>query len=463
MAPLSTIAALATAPAPAGLAVIRVSGSETRRALSAIFKSNISPTKSPRELIYGKIIDYKTRAPIDTALAAFFPGPNSYTGDDVAEFQLHGSLLLVQKVLRSLYSFGVTPAEPGEFTRRAFLNGKCDLVQAEAIADLISATSQEALKVAGDQLKGQLSDLLKDIGEPLRDSLAEIEATIDFPEEEIAPDSLTKITSDLTKCSLQIGGLIESYNYGKTVKEGFRVLLCGCPNVGKSSLLNLFLGTKRAIVTDIPGTTRDLIEEAASIANFRFVFCDSAGIQETSDQVEKIGIELAEERVSWANLVLFVVDASAAVGDGESWKSVLRRIRPRASKLWLIVNKIDITPEVVGVFGSQSGLCDRTFYISAKTKEGFDYIREGLVEEVSNLLPNTAESSLVVTNERQRQCLITASAGLERALKALNEKMPLEFVSAELRLSLTAMEEVVGRTWTEDILGRIFSKFCIGK
>lgn len=456
----STVAALATAPAPAGIAVIRVSGPDTKRALRALFKGRQSPVDEPRKLVFGNLLDHSSGAVIDHALAVYMPNPFSFTGEDVAEFQFHGSPLIVQKMLKSLFAYGVSPAEPGEFTRRAFENGKIDLLQAEAISDLINASSDKALNLASEQLAGKLSGIIDAVAEPLRDALAEIEAHIDFPEEDIKPDSLKAIESRVSKVRDQVAELVKTYDYGSAVKEGFRVLICGAPNAGKSSILNHLVRRERAIVTDIAGTTRDLIEEQVLIDGYSFLFCDSAGITETEDSIELIGIELARERLPWADLVLLVVDASS---DSGSWESVLSQIKPKASKIWMVVNKIDLRPDAIGTLYCESKDCVQNFYLSVKTGDGFQALVNALVEEVGGRGRDEGGVSGVVTSERHRRCLEDASAGLDKAVEALAAGLPYEIISGELRIALASLEELVGRTWNEDLLGRIFAKFCIGK
>lgn len=456
----STIAALATAPAPAGIAVVRVSGPRARIALAAIFKGSSDPASDPRRLTFGKLLDSQTGDTIDSAMAVFMPGPHSFTGEDVCEFQFHGSPAIVQKVLRSLFAFGAIPAEPGEFTKRAFLNGKIDLAQAEAICDLINATGEQAVKVASEQLQGRLSSALTTIGEPLRNTLAELEASIDFPEEDIEPARLSDIASSLARAQAQIGTLLRSYQYGHVVKEGFKVLLCGRPNAGKSSILNLLVARERAIVSPVSGTTRDLIEEEAIFSGYRFVFCDSAGIIETENTVERIGIARALERVAWADLVLCVADASDT---SDSWQQVVSQLRGTAKKIWMLTNKIDLNPNAFGEFLCDSRICAQNFYLSAKTRAGFEPLVQALVDEIAASQGDSAESSGIVTNERHRQCLEGALEALRSAENAIHSKLPAEIISGEIRLALTALEEIVGKTYTEDILGRIFSKFCVGK
>ena len=457
---IKTIAALATAPAPAGIAVIRVSGPRTRRALRALFRSKISPLKERRRLTYGDLIDYKSGQVIDHALAVYMPGPNSFTGENVAEFQFHGSPVLVHKVLHSLYSFGISPAEPGEFTKRAFLNGKMDLAQAEAITELINASSERALKIAGEHLDGRFSQSISEIGEPLRDSLAELEASIDFPEEGIQPDSRDKLAHDIENSRTKISRLLATASYGAVIREGFRILLCGRPNVGKSSILNLLLGRQRAIVTEVSGTTRDLIEEEASFAGYRFIFCDSAGIVETTDRVEQIGIELARSKISWADLVLFIVDATDSK---EEWRKLLPELEGIGKKVWMIVNKIDLNSAAIGSFVCDSSICAQNIYLSAKTKAGLEGLQNALVDEVEGRLGLNSDSSNVVTSERHGLCLAKASESLSRAINGLRSGLAAELVAADIRHALVALEEIVGKTFNEDILGRIFSKFCIGK
>lgn len=457
----TTIAALATAPVPAGVAVIRVSGPRTRLALKALFRGKKDPLRSPRTLVYGDILDFKTGSALDKGLAVFMPSPWSFTGEDVAEFQFHGSPVLVQQVLRSLYAYGILPAAAGEFTKRAFLHGKLDLAQAEAIADVINAKGEEELRFAGEQLKGRLSQAVSAIGEPLRDVLAELEASIDFPEEDIEPEKVDDIAARAEVARAKVSQLLSTYSFGALVKEGIRVLLCGQPNAGKSSLLNLILGKKRAIVSPISGTTRDLIEEEASLAGQKFVFCDSAGIRDTTDEIEKIGVELAKERIPWADLVLLVVDAT---DEQLTWRSTADLLRESGKRVWLVVNKIDLNPKAMMQVFCDSKTCSQNFYISAKTGAGIGALIEALVEDVTKNMPERGDVGEVVTNERHRDCLLRAEQALQQFADAVALKTPaLPILVADIREALSALDEIVGKTYTEDILGRIFSKFCIGK
>jgi tRNA modification GTPase len=455
----TTIAALATAPAPAGVAVVRVSGPRTRTALKALFQGKRDPLTHPRTLVFGDILDFKSSNSIDRGLVVFMPGPSSFTGEDVAEFQFHGSPVLVQRVLRSLYAYGITPAPAGEFSKRAFLNGKMDLAQAEAIADVVNAKSEEQLRFAEEQLQGRLSHSIQLIGEPLRDALAELEASIDFPEEDIQPDKLGAIAARAQIAQVKVAQLIATYSFGSLVKEGVRVLICGRPNAGKSSLLNLLVGKQKAIVSEISGTTRDLIEEESALAGHKFVFCDSAGIRETTDVVERLGIELAKERIPWADLVLLIVDATDISDD---WRETLSLLSAGRRKVWAIVNKIDLKPEALGQFSCDSALCEQSFYISAKTGAGIGPLLEALVEDLAKGMPERGEVGEVITNERHRDCLHRADQALSSFID-LTKQAPLSILATDIREALVALDEIVGRTYTEDILGRIFSKFCVGK
>lgn len=458
--PTTTIAAIATAPAPAGVAIVRLSGPAAGPTLTHLFRGATDPRLDPRRLTYGEIIDPTTGDTLDRGLVVYMPGPKSFTGEDIVEFHIHGSPLIAQRLLRTLLARGIAPARPGEFTERAFLNGKLDLIQAEAVADLIAATSEHALELAEEQLAGRLSSALTAIGEPLRTALAELEASIDFSDEDIAPASLDEIARLLADAQNHIATLLASYAFGSTVKEGLRVLLTGLPNVGKSSLLNVLLGRERAIVTPISGTTRDLIEETATIGGYGVVLCDSAGITETLDPVEKIGIELARGRVAWADLVLYVVSADTP---SETWLPLLESLRSNAREVWLVVNKIDLAANDPPPRLPRPRGCTREFAISAKTRAGCADLTAAIVETIEGRRVEGGASGVAVTNERQRRCLETASDTLDRALNGVRERAPVEIVSADVRATINSLDEIVGRTYTEDILGRIFSRFCIGK
>jgi len=451
----STIAALATAPAPAGLAVIRVSGSGCRKLLPLFFRGNKDPLTRPREMIYGEILNPTDSELLDHGMVVFMKSPASFTGEDVIEFHLHGSPLLARQLLKALYTQGVQPAVPGEFSQRAFLAGKMDLLQVEALSEIIHANSERALRVAQRQLKGSLSKIVDQVGEPLRDVLAEIEASVDFPEEDIEPEKIATISKTISKCREQLARLLETSSYGDVLRDGFRVLICGLPNAGKSSLLNLLVGEERAIVSDISGTTRDLIEVNSQIEGLKMIFCDTAGIRETDDSVEQIGVRLARDRIQWADHILLVVDSA----NPEQYQFLLAELLSAEARFSLIWNKADLVkPEKIEDLDSDSQLL-----ISTKNGDGIETLRATLVKIVEHYLPDQADSGEIVVQERQQLCLRAGIEALEKVEQAVFDHLPLEFISAELRIALRNIEELIGKTYTEDILGRIFSKFCIGK
>ncbi|MGI6681449.1 MAG: tRNA uridine-5-carboxymethylaminomethyl(34) synthesis GTPase MnmE [Bdellovibrionota bacterium] len=466
-----TITAPATPVIQAGICIIRISGDETKDILEKIFISKLSKASKslnsssskhslskssllkPRVAYFGDIVHPNTSDIIDSGVVIYFKAPFSYTGEDVAELHVHGNPLIVEKILNMLYSLGVEPAEPGEFTKRAFLNGKLDLVQAEAVNDVILSNANEALKLSKENLDGRFSKAVSDIGTPLRDILVQLEANIDFPEEDIAPSSLEKIKDSLFSANQIIKKYIASFNYGQCVKDGFRVLILGTPNAGKSSLLNRLLNKERAIVTDISGTTRDLIEEHATINGLEYIFCDTAGICKTDSRVEKIGIDLAKNKINWANLILLVVNFDNI----DESKELYDFLESENKNFWIIQNKIDISDKKIELIKDK-----KIVKISALKNINIDVLLKELEREVrAKYSPN--ESSVVVTNERHKSCLERAYVSLSSSIDAIDKNLPIEIVSAELRLALSALEEIIGKTYTEDILGKIFSKFCIGK
>lgn len=460
-----TIVAPVTAPGHAGVSVVRVSGPQAQVALEALARNGAIAARSPRTMVFTAI--GPKHAPLDHGMVVFFPGPASFTGEDCAEFHLHGSPFLLARILELVVAHGARHARPGEFTERAFHNGKIDLAQAEAIADLIAAETELQARCAREQLEGRLSHAIAEIGDPLRNFLAEMEAYIDFPDEDIEPLTIARWGEALNEVAATLRRYIASFASGRLCREGARVVLAGLPNAGKSSMLNALLGEDRAIVTDIPGTTRDSIEERLTLDGLAVRLCDTAGLlseeaARTPDLVEQMGISRSWERLTNADLVLYLSDVRDPIGPEE--ETIFARVKTRARRVVVLLTKLDLVDpataaaakaKVATATGCEVLLC------SARQAAALDKLRTALR---ALLLGNVAEvGSIVITTERHVHALREASAAVNEALAALDANDPAEFVAVHVRAALGALNEIIGVTHNDDILGRIFSKFCIGK
>ena len=445
-----TIAAPITASGQAGVTVIRTSGSLTREILHSLTDSAAEIIENPRELKLARVLDSRTT--LDRALVVYFPGPGSFTGEDCAEFHLHGSPYLRARLLELLAENGVRLAGPGEFTERAFHNGKIDLAQAEAVADLIASETDAQAKAAESQLSGQLSGAIADLGEPLRNLLAEIEAHIDFPDEDIDPESWSGWKSRVDSVKAQLNQYLASYSRGKLVREGARVTLLGVPNAGKSSLLNRILGEERVIVTPVAGTTRDSVEARISIHGVPVSIFDTAGLeseQRKAGEIEKLGVEKSWQAASEADLNLFVYDSS----QGEPDRELLSKLENNTAPTILVANKSDLK-------GPKKE--SNAVIVSAHTGSGIESLLKEIAEALSiSHKPNSGE--VLITSIRHFTCLETSSSRLDSALEGCSSQVPAELVAADIRSALSSLDEIIGVTENEDILGRIFSKFCVGK
>lgn len=454
-----TIAAIATAPGEGGIGIIRISGPEACDIAEEIFVS-MSGKKikeyPARTLIYGYIADGEKR--IDEVLMAFMKGPNSYTAEDVIEINCHGGFLSVKKILELVFKKGARPAEAGEFTKRAFLNGRIDLSQAEAVIDVINAKTDKAHEVAETQLEGSLSKKIRDFRDKVTELLAQVEVAIDYPEEDIefiAYSTLEEKTAELLE---EIKELYSTADSGKIFREGLKTVIVGKPNVGKSSLLNRILGENRAIVTDIPGTTRDVIEEFVNIRGIPLKIVDTAGIRKTDDVVEKIGVEKSKASFDSADLVIMMADSSRELSDEDM--EILEMIHGK--EVIMLLNKIDLEQkldeEVIKKYVNE----DNIIKISALQNEGIDKIHDK-IESMVYKGDIRSTSDVVITNTRHKDALYNAMKSAEDASSAIADRMPLDFVEVDLKNIWDYLGHINGDTVTEDLLDNIFHNFCIGK
>ena len=443
-----TIAAISTPFGEGAIAVLRLSGPRAVEIVDAVFRSKVrAGDLAARVQQFGAIFDGDKK--IDDVLLTVFRAPHSYTGEEVAEIGCHGGVLVTRRILELLLRHAARAANPGEFTQRAYLHGKMDLTQAEAVMDLISAQTDLALRAASEQLEGRLGERIRALRDAILELLAHIEAYIDFPDEDIDPDTGEALRQRLDAVRTDIDALLATAGRGRILREGVRTVIYGAPNVGKSSLLNLLLGSERAIVSARPGTTRDVIEEAINLRGLPIRLIDTAGIRESADEIEQAGIARTRRQIELADLVLHVVDASTAALEFPSPTG------PGAAKVLLLLNKTDL-----GVHPSwQSAEGVR---ISCQTNAGIPDLEEAIVESVAGGKAAHREWAVAI-NTRHQACLEGARTFTEAARTALADGLSPEFVAEELRDALDAVGDVVGRVDSEDLLGKIFSTFCIGK
>jgi tRNA modification GTPase len=448
-----TIAAISTAFGEAAISVIRLSGSQAKEIAGQIFEGRVPVTDlEPRFQHYGRIVD-ADGATVDSVLLTVFRKPASYTGEDVVEISGHGGILVTRRIYELLLTKGARAAEPGEFTQRAFLNGKMDLTQAEAVMDLIHAQSELALKSATQQLEGRLGKEAEILREDLIGLVAHLEAYIDFPEEDIDPDTGSAMEARMEGLIGRLQGLLDTAEHGRILRSGARTVICGEPNVGKSSLLNLLTGVDRAIVSAQAGTTRDTIEEMLHIHGLPFRLVDTAGLREhTSDQIEATGMERTRRELAQADVILEVVDGSRPMSEA-------RRVElpaGAAGRAVLILNKAD--ENIHSSWTAEAG----GLALSCKTGEGLETLRAAMKEKVWNGAAGD-HGQMVAINARHQRCFQEAQQAMTRALEAFRNQLAPEFVSVDVREALQAVGEVTGRVDVEEILGVIFSQFCIGK
>ena len=444
---MDTIAAIATPPGQGALSVIRVSGAAAEAVLRKVFRprGNLTPWESARRAVLGDFLA-EDGSVLDEGLVVFFRGPASFTGEDTFEFTGHGGALVTRRVLERLLRAGAKGAQPGEFTQRAFINGRLDLTRAEAVMDLIGAQSDRALRMATGLLSGSLGRKIAEACDGLVGVLAHVEAYIDFPEEDIDPETGMALCARMSEVLGLVRALENSAYRGRILREGVRVVLCGSPNAGKSSLLNHLLGRDRAIVSPVAGTTRDTIEESVQMRGYAIRLIDTAGIRESDDLVEAEGVVRSQREVDLADIILAVIDGSA--GSHSAYV-------PEDKRVLRIFNKADLTEHAdwSGVEGVR---------VSCLTGQGLDALECAVEQQIGEggLLSDTDEPAV---NARQADALRRAAVALEAALSGMEAAVGTELVAEDLREALGALGEIVGRVDADDILGRIFSSFCIGK
>ena len=452
-----TIAAIATPLGEGGIAIIRISGIKAVNVGDSVFqplskaKNHLANSKS-HTIHYGYI--YLNKQRLDEVMVSVMRGPSTFTREDIIEINCHGGIQATKAVLDAVLKAGARLAVPGEFTKRAFLHGRIDLTQAEAVLDLINARSGLALSAANEQLEGKLSQRINQLRDETMHVLAHVEAHIDFPDEDIEPDTMNGLIGRLEKAKSFIDQLLATANDGQLIRRGIRVAIIGRPNAGKSSLLNQLLGHDRAIVSNIAGTTRDTISEEAQIRGIRVVFIDTAGLQETNDKVEQEGVKRTRTLLNQADLVLYVLDASEPLT--EDSQTSLANLRNR--KHILVLNKSDL-PTVLDLKKIKNS---KTVSVSSINGDGI----ESLKETIQNSIWDgeiTSEMFEVMINSRHQEALNRAKISLDTSIKQLQSGVELDLVSVDLRISTNAIGEIVGKTTTENLLDSIFSTFCIGK
>lgn len=457
-----TIAAIATPPGTGGVGIIRVSGQKSFDIVNSIYKdsqTDLLVNRQNRTIQYGKIYNpHENDQVLDEVLLLLMKGPHSFTAEDVVEIQCHGGIVVVREILKLLLRQGARLAEPGEFTKRAFLNGRIDLTQAEAIIDIIEAKSEKSLSVAVNQLDGTLAKLIRNLRESLLTLVAQLEVTIDYPEEDIEELTLEETGKKLKPIYEQMNQLLATANRGRLLRDGILTAIVGSPNAGKSSLMNALLRENRAIVTDIPGTTRDSIEESITIEGIPVRLVDTAGIRDTEDVVEKLGVDRAKEYLETAQIIVCVVDASKPLTEEE------REILVEASSDHTIVflNKSDKGATITIADIAQLGEFSMIAPISAAQGEGMDILAQVVKDLVFGGTVSQSNEALL-SNVRHITLMEEAKAQLEQALANIEMGMAVDFVVTDIRSAWERLGDINGDSLRESLVDELFSRFCLGK
>ena len=455
----NTIAAIGTALSNSGISIIRISGKDSLNIINKIFK-----TKSklePNTIVYGKILD--NDIVLDNVLVSYFKAPKSFTGEDVCEINCHGGNQITKQILELVLENGAVLAEPGEFSKRAFLNGKMDLSQAEAVINLINSKTKTQTRVATNQLEGNISNKIKLLREDLVELLAHIEVSIDYPEydyEEVEPEYVKDL---INKKITEIDKILNTYEQGRIIKDGINVAILGKPNVGKSSLLNRLANYEKAIVTDIPGTTRDIVEETICIGEIILNVSDTAGIRDTDDIIEKIGVEKSLKKLEEVDLVIYMFNAENKIGKEDL--ELLSKIQNKGLKNIVLINKMDkVQKSIFDTFLKELEQKDieNILPISIFKDEGIDELKNRIVE-IFNTSDLDYEHELIITNSRHKDLLKKAINELKNSLELLNNNQPIDIIFINLKNATRYLGEIIGTDVSLDVVHKIFEKFCLGK
>ena len=452
---MDTIAAISTAPGIGGIGIIRMSGEDCFKVLDKIFKPKTNSDIKGYTIKYGNIVN-ATGEVIDEVLVSYFKAPKSYTTENMCEINSHGGLVVINKILELCLENGAELAEAGEFTKRAFLNGRIDLSQAEAVIDIINAKTDKEAKVSLKQLEGNLSTEIAEIRKTIISLLADIEATIDYPEYDIEEVTNKRILESLLEVEKKIDLMEKSFENGKIIRDGIKTAIIGRPNAGKSSLLNVILKEERAIVTDIEGTTRDTIEEYIQIDGIPLKIIDTAGIRNANNEVEQIGVKKAIEIAKDSDIVIAIFDISKELTDED--EEILKLVKEKNAII--VLNKIDLEERVD--ISKLEDLGKPIVRISTKTKDGIDDLYNQ-ISEIYKLKEIANNGELIVSNNRHKKLIKNAKQNLDIAKQTILDKMPIDIISGNLKEIIEELGKITWETVTEDVINEIFSKFCLGK
>lgn len=458
---IDTICAISTPPGVGGIAVVRVSGPDAIAVADRIWNGKPLASAATHTAHFGKVMSADGNI-LDECLATVFRAPRSFTGDDIVEFGIHGSRWIQREILNLLIQSGCRLAEPGEFTRRAFTSGKMDLAEAEAVADLIASSSRAAHRIAINQMRGNISAKLSELRESLLDLASLLELELDFSEEDVEFASRTRLMKLSGEIYREIERLHGSFSSGQAIKDGIPVAIIGRTNVGKSSLLNMLVGDNRAIVSDIHGTTRDIVEDTIEIGDYRFRFMDTAGIRKTEDSIENLGIERSYDAAQRSEIILYVIDPTAPYSDAEIAQT-FDRLGSTSENTIILINKSDISPSEYSFIPGQKFQNYRVLEISAKTGDGIDSLKQSLAETAERITGQAQQDTVLITNARHAEALSNASRSIAQVIEGLKADLPGDLIAQDLRETLHHLSTITGSITTPDILATIFTRFCIGK